>query len=237
MNAETTVQPAGDTDDPEVAFEAMSRRLAGLTAAVEGFAARQQELHARDYGQDLAKIHALSGEMVDAIKKLAAKPGVALTPETLAPQIAEAGERVRAADHQAWASANRELGAAIQSLKGVVTSAMKAETQKHWIIGAAIAALIVGFAFGAVVPTRIAQSVPESWHWPEQRAADMLLRGEWNAGMRLLQVADPARLRALDDAARLVKGNAQALADCRSRAAKSKESVNCRIEAEVPPAD
>ena len=102
---------------------------------------------------------------------------------------------MRAADHQAWANANRELGAAIQSLKGVVASAMKAETQKLWIIGAATAALMVGFAFGTVVPTRIAQSVPESWHWPEQRAADVLMRGEWDAGMRLLQVADPARLR------------------------------------------
>lgn len=237
MNAETNVQPAVDIDDPEVAFEAMTRKLAGLTAAVEGFAARQQELHARDYGPDLVKIQEQWAEVVRAFKSLKEKPGIALTPETLAPQIAEAGARVRAADHQAWGNANRDLGAAIQSLNGVVASAMKAETQKHWIIGAAAAALVVGVAFGTVVPTRIAQSVPASWHWPEQRAADMLLRGEWDAGMRLLQVADPARLRALDDAARLVKGNAQALANCRSRAAKSKESVNCRIEVEVPPAD
>lgn len=237
MNAETTVQPTGDIENPEVAFEAMTRKLAGLTAAVEGFAARQQELHARDYGQDLAKIHALSGEMVDAINKLGAKPGVALTPETLAPQIAKAGERVRAADHQAWASANRELGTAIQALNGVVASAMKAETQKHWIIGAVTAALVVGFAFGAIIPTRIAQSVPESWHWPERHAADVLTRGEWDAGMRLLQVADPARRRALDEAARLVKDNAEVLEECRSGAAKSKVSVKCRIEVGAPIAE
>lgn len=230
MNAETSVQPATDIDDPEVAFEAMSRKLAGLTAAVEGFAVRQQELHARDYGPDLVKIQEQWAEIVRAFKSLKEKPGIALTPETLAPQIAEAGERVRAADHQAWDDANRELGGAIQSLKGVVASAMKAETQKHWIIGAATAALVVGFAFGTVVPTQIAQSVPESWHWPEQRAANVLMRGEWDAGIRLLQVADPARLRALDDAALLVKHNAEALADCRSRAAKSQDRVKCRIE-------
>lgn len=237
MNAETTVQPAGDIDDPEVAFEALSRKLAGLTAAVEGFAARQQELHARDYGPDLAKIQALSSEMVAAINKLAAKPGVALTPQTLAPQIAKAGEQVRAADHQAWSTANRELGAAIQALRGVVSSAMKAERQKLWIVGAATAALVVGFAFGTVIPTRIAQSVPESWHWPEQRAADVLMRGQWDAGMRLLQVADPARLRALDDAVRLAKDNAEVLEDCREQAAKSKESVKCRIDVGAPIAD
>jgi hypothetical protein len=237
MNAETTVQPADDIDDPEVAFEAMTRKLAGLTAAVEGFAARQQELHARDYGPDLVKIEEQWAEIVRAFKTLKEKPGIALTPETLASQIAEAGERVRAADHQAWGNANRELDAAIQSLNGVVASAMKAETQKHWIIGAAIAALVVGFAFGTVVPTRIAQSVPESWHWPEQRAADVLMRGEWDAGLRLLQVADPARLHSLVEAALIVKDNAEALADCRERAPKSKESMKCQIEVEVPSAD
>lgn len=230
MNAETTAQPAGDIDDPEVAFEAMTRKLAGLTAAVEGFAARQQELHARDYGPDLVKIQEQWAEIVRAFRSLKEKPGIALTPETLAPQIAEAGERVRAADHQAWASAIRELGSAIQSLKSVVASAMKAETQKHWIIGAATGAVVVGFAFGTVVPTRIAQSVPESWHWPEQRAAQVLQRSEWDAGMRLLHVADPARVRRLNDAAQPVEDNADALAACRSRIAPPKTAVECRIE-------
>jgi hypothetical protein len=235
MNAETAVQPADD--DPEVAFKAMTRKLAGLTAAVEGFAARQQELHARDYGPDLVKIQEQWAEIVRAFKALKEKPGVALTPETLAPQIVEAGARVRAADHQAWSNANRDLGAAIQSLNSVVASAMKAETQKHWIIGAAIAALSVGFMFGAVLPTRIAQSVPEHWHWPEQRAADVLMRGEWDAGLRLLQVADPARLRALQEAARLVRDNAVVLADCRTRAAQSKHGAPCKIEMGPPSPD
>lgn len=237
MNAETAVQPGADIDDPEVAFEAMTRKLAGLTAAVEGFAARQQELHARDYGPDLVKIQEQWAEIVRAFKSLKEKPGIALTPETLAPQIADAGARVRAADHQAWASANLELGAAIQSLNGVVASAMKAETQKLWIIGAATAALVVGFALGTVVPTRIAQSVPESWHWPEQRAADVLLRSEWDAGMRLLQIADPARTRALNEAALLVSDNADALEKCRSRAAKSQDRAKCRIEVGASNAD
>jgi hypothetical protein len=183
------------------------------------------------------KIQEQWAEIVRAFNALKEKPGIALTPKTLAPQIAEAGERVRAADHQAWASANRELGAAIQSLKGVVASAMKAETQKLWIIGAATAALVMGFALGTVVPMRIAQSVPESWHWPEQQAADVLMRGEWDAGMRLLQVADPARLSAFEEAGRLAKDNAEALEDCRTRAAQSKVGVKCRIEVGVSLAD
>ena len=237
MNAESTGQPAGNIDDPEVAFEAMSRKLAGLTAAVEGFAARQQELHARDYGPDLVKIQEQWAEIVRAFKALKNRPGISLTPESIASQIDVASVRVRAADHQAWSDANRQLGAAIQSLNGIVASANDADTQRLWIIGAAAAALVVGFAFGTIVPTRIAQSVPESWHWPEQQAAKVLLRNEWAAGMRLLQVADPARLRELGDAVRLEKDNAEVLKDCRSRASKSKYRVKCRIEVDRPPSN
>ncbi|PXA97185.1 hypothetical protein DMC47_15200 [Nostoc sp. 3335mG] len=237
MNAETAVQPADDINDPGVAFEAMARKLAGLTAAVEGFAARQQELHARDYGPDLVKIQEQWAEIVRAFKALKEKPGIALTPETLATQIVEAGACVRAADHQAWANANRELGAAIQSLNGVVASAMKAETQRSWIIGAATAAMVMGIALGIVVPTRIAQWVPESWHWPEQRAAEVLQRPGWDAGMRLLQLADPARLRALEEAALVVKDNAVALADCRNRAEELQRGVQCKIAVGIPSTD
>lgn len=237
MSAETNVQPAAEVGDPEVAFEAMSRRLAGLTAAVEGFAARQQELHARDYGPDLVKVQEQWTEIVRAFKVLKEKPGLVLTPESIATQIDTASARMRTADHQAWNEANRELRTAIQSLKGLVASATKAETQKLWIVCTAIAALVVGFAFGMVVPTKIAQSVPESWHWPEKRAAELLQRGEWDAGMRLLQVTDPARLRGLNEAAVLEKNNAKALMSCRSRAVEYQRSVKCKIEVAAPRAD
>ncbi|MCW3848844.1 DUF6118 family protein [Sphingomonas sp. LB-2] len=227
MNAETTIQPATEIDDPEVAFEAMSRKLAGLTAAVEGFAARQQELHTRDYGPDLAKIHERWGKVVEAFHFLAAKPGVALTPETIAPQIVEAGARVRAADHQAWSNANRELGTAIESLNGLVASARTSDTQKFWVIGAATAALIVGFWFGTVVPTRIAQSAPESWHWPEAKAAAILRKDGWSAGERLLQVSSPSRWMALAEALWIAQANTEALEKCRSRATRAGKPIDC----------
>ncbi len=229
MNAATTLQPA-DVDEPEVAFAVMSRKLAGLTAAVEGFAARQQELHARDYGPDLAKIHERQEKVRAAILTLNERPAMALTPQIIASQIEIAGAQGRAADHQAWATAHRELGHAIHSLDGVVASALTAQAQKLWIAGAAAAALVIGFAFGTVIPTRIAQAVPESWHWPETKAATVLQRDGWDAGVRLLQVADPQRWRTLNEAARLVGENAEALAECRSRASRSGKPVDCDLK-------
>lgn len=229
MNAATTLQPA-DVDEPEVAFEVMSRRLAGLTAAVEGFAARQQELHARDYGPDLAKIHERQEKVRAAILTLNNRPAMALTPQTIASQIESAGAQGRAADHQAWNNANRALGQVVQSLNAVVASALRAQTQKLWIAGAAAAALVIGFAFGTIIPTRIAQAVPESWHWPETKAAGVLQRDGWDAGVRLLQVANPQRWRDLNEGARLVGENVEVLAECRSRASRAGKPAACDIK-------
>lgn len=41
----------------------MGLRLAGLTASVDGFAVRQQELHARDYSPELGLIHSRCDEI------------------------------------------------------------------------------------------------------------------------------------------------------------------------------
>jgi len=226
MNARTPAEP----DQPEVAFEAMSRKLAGLTAAVEGLAARQQELHARDYGPDLAKIHKRQDKFTAAVLTLNERPAMALTPQLIAAQIETAGATGRAADHQAWSKANGSLGQAVQALDGMVASALAAQAQRLWIAGAAAAALVIGFAFGSVVPTRIAQAMPESWYKPEARAARELRRSEWDAGVRLLKVADPARWRAMSEAAQVTSGNADKLTECRSRAGRSGKAVRCTIK-------
>jgi hypothetical protein len=229
MNAEINHSRITEVDQPEVAFEIMARKLAGLTAAIEGFAARQQELHARDYGPDLARIHERQDNVKSAILTLNERPAMQLTPDMIAAQIQAAGEQGRAANHQAWSIANRQLGNAIQSINGMVASARAAETQRLWIAGSAAAALVIGFALGTVVPTRIAHAVPESWHWPEARAASELGRDHWSAGIRLLEVADPRRLRAAVEAMQLSSDNARALADCRSRSNRAGEDVNCLL--------
>jgi len=225
-------EPPVEVDQTVQAFNDMSRKLAGLTAAVDGFAARQQELHARDYGPDLEKIRESYDKVCGAINTLAKRPAMTLTPQDVAKQIEAAGTQGRADDHRAWTAASNALGGTVQELKGMVASAHSAETQQLWIAGAAALALVVGFAFGTVIPTRIAQAVPESWHWPEDQAAEILGRTRWDAGVRLMQVADPQQAQALADAARLAKDNADVLTRCRERAEHLKTRVKCEITIE-----
>jgi hypothetical protein len=223
-------EPPVEADETVQAFNDMSRKLAGLTAAVDGFAARQQEVHARDYGPDLEKIRDGYDKVCGAINILAKRPAMTLTPQDVARQIEAAGIQGRADDHRAWIGANQAVAGTVQELKLIVASARSAEAQQLWIARAAALALVVGFAFGTVVPTWMARAVPESWYWPEQQAARTLGRTPWDAGMRLMQVADPQQARELAEAARFSKDNADVLTGCRKLAEQLSAPVKCFIK-------
>jgi len=220
--------------DPEIAFAAMARKLAGVTAAIDGFAARQQEIHARDYTEDLAQIHRQQAKVQEALQTLAARPGIAFGPQRFAEELAGAGTTVREADHRAWGMAQQRLDAAVGTIGRVVTAAREERVQRYWIGGAAGVALVIGLLLGIALPGWIDRLVPESWQWPEQRAASLLDRSEWDAGQRLLQVADPDQWRRVQDAVRLASDNADTLATCRAEAARVGAGVRCKIVVPAP---
>jgi hypothetical protein len=226
------VQAAPQTRDAQIgkAVERYARTVADMDRM------SSQNLPALEYTQDLAKIHDRQDVVRENILKLAKRPAMALTPEMIASQISEAGAKARDADHQALNAAQQNLRQAISSIGSGVASAMTARDQERWIVGAAGIAIVVGFILGAVIPTAIDRAMPESWHWPEQRAADALQLDGWHAGLRMLQVSDPGQWRALQDAAILARDNADALADCRKRAAKAKKAVSCSIKVPKPAA-
>jgi hypothetical protein len=213
-----------DLDRPEVAFEAMTHKLAILIAAVEGFAARQQELHSRDYTEDLARIHAQQDEATAAIETLADKPALRLTPEDIAVQIRRATAKASEVERQHFTAARVDLDRSITRINGIVESTLTARQQLRWMGITAAAGVVMGFMLGWVVPDFIDQAVPKSWHWPEKHAASVLQRDGWAAGERLLEVYDLQRWQALRQASSVWQNNAKALEDCRRRAGRSKRA-------------
>lgn len=207
----------------------MDRRLAGLTAAVEGFAARQQELHARDYAPELAAIQAKWEKVRAAFDHLSRQPALLLTPESLTDKLETAGATLRKADHEALAHARHDLREMIGTIGNVTASVRTAHDQNRWLAGAAAAAMVLGCILGAFVPTAIDRAVPVNWHWPEQRAAKILGVDEWTAGKRLMQVADPEEARRVQAALQLTSLNADALARCSARAATARGAKPCTI--------
>ena len=191
--------------DPAIAFQAMDRRLAGLTAAVDGLAVKLQEMHGRDYSPELAKIEGQFQKVRGAVKNFIELPAMVLTPTTIAAQIEAAGREGRQADHQAWERAQHNLRTVAESIGTVVLSARKEQEQTKWMTIVAGAALVVGCILGVVGWDAVTRIAPERWHWPEHRAADMLGLDEWSAGERLLEVADPERWQKVKAAMRSIE--------------------------------
>ena len=191
--------------DPAAAFEAMGQRLAGLTAAIDGLAVKFQEMHARDYSPELAKIEDRFEAVRGVVEKLNHHPAMALTPDKIAGQIKEAGRDGRLADQQAWERARSDLRVAIASINGVVAKARAGRAQNKWVATTASAMLVVGLVLGGVGRDAIPWMAPASWHWPEERAAAILGLDKWSAGERLLKVADVERWQKVQAALRSVE--------------------------------
>jgi hypothetical protein len=228
---DTEPAPFADEIPLEQALEAIARRLAGVTASVDGFAERQQDLLGRDYSEDLALIHQSCESLRQAIGSLAQKPALALTPEMIARQIEAAGQGAHRHANQALVAAQGSLQSSIASLSRATGSVKAAKRQNQMLAGAACLALVLGWIGGCLIPPAIDWIVPEAWQWPEKRAESALRRRGWEAGERLLLINDPERWKAIQAAVRMSGANSDAIAKCASRAADRKlKSVGCSIE-------
>ena len=218
-------EPDGDAD-ALAAFERMSRQLAMLTAAVEGFAARQTRIEQRDYSQDLAQIAGRQDKMTAAINILADRPGVKLTLDGFAEGVGRAAAKLRAPDQAALDSAQAAMGGARAAMAGVVAGARTRQTQRDALIWAAIVAMGVTALLLALAP------IARNALWPaaaEDRAAAVLHKSRWEAGMELMATGDPTRWRQLVDADTLQHQTAQTVAACRNRADAGRRPVRCAI--------
>ena len=228
---DSLLDPDAEKIPLEQALEAVARRLAGVTAAVDGFAERQQDLLGRDYGEDLALIHQSCEDLRETIDALAQKPALALTPEMIGRQIEAAGRQVRKDADLALAAAHNNFQDAVSALAKMTGSVRTVRQQNQWLAGAAGFALVLGTMGGAIILPAIDWVVPEAWQWPERRAESALRRRGWEAGERLLLVNDPERWKAIQAATQMSDANSRAIAKCASRAADRKlKSVGCSIE-------
>ncbi len=228
------IDPNSDEVPLEQALDAVARRLAGVTAAVDGFAERQQDLLGRDYSEDLVLIHESCEDLRETIDALAQKPALVLTPEMIGRQIEAAGRQVRKDADLALAAVHDNVQNAINALARLASSVRTVRQQNQWLAGAAGLALVMGTMGGAIILPAIDWVVPQDWLWPEKRAMSALRRNGWEAGERLLLVSDPERWKAIQAAATLSEANSGAMERCARRAADRKlRSVGCTVEVQA----
>lgn len=223
------LDPRDREDAASAAFDRLGRRVANLTAAVEGFAVRQEAIQARDNGPVIEKIDKRFLQVRDALVTLDKRPGLRMTVEGIAGDIEGAGRKARAADHDALAQARHEFVTSRQALDRMVAGKIDLRRQACWLAAAAATCLIVGVIIGDIVPPMIDRAAPASWQWPEERAADDLAMSANDAGQRLLRLSDPAGWYDLVEAQRLIQANKAAISACRARQATRGATVDCSI--------
>lgn len=217
-----------DANPAEAAFAELSAKIDFLETLLRGLVAKREE--APDYSETLGEMADLLDKMRAAIKTLASRPAMTLTPDAMAEQIAAAAAKARAQDAATISQAVERLNkvaARIEYLEGKVADAQDQRRTRHkWGIGGAL----TGVALCAVVPGFIARAMPTSWHLPERMAARTLNLDRWAAGERLLATAEPERWQTVLFSNALVQDNRDAIGKCRRAAGNGTGAVQCTVK-------
>lgn len=158
-----------------------------------------------------------------------------MTPEQMTARITAAGSNVRREDQRTIAEARSGLDQATRQLAGVVASARRGDERNRWLAGAGVGGVIVGMVLWAALAGPMARAIPESWQWPERMAARTLDWPMWDAGQRLITIANLEAWRAIVAGDQIVRANQNAIEQCSKAAAKAKKPVRCTLRVGANP--
>lgn len=222
--------PGIESNDPaSKEFRRIKREIGLLRLAIERLADEPGKIVIPDYTDTLVEMTQRLNAVASRLKELRKAPALELTPDTLAKQIADAGAAARSAEQASLSSATSKLVAATRELLPYVELARTERIQNFWLAAALALGLTLGLTMGLILPGPVNRAMPESWHWPERAAANILDRNMWDAGDRLQAVADPSRweFRAAIEAA-TVDGK-DSIAACLKSVARTKKAMECRM--------
>ena len=184
-----------DQDRSDAAAEAFEEVRARLTLVRRGMERISTRLDAvsepKDYDETLGRVAQGINRLGERMDALVDRPGIKITPEGIARQIATAGSTTRAEDQRMITEARGALERTTAQLAGVVGSARRGDERNRWLAGSGIVSAIVGMVRWAALAGPIARVMPESWQWPEKTAARTLDLPMWEGGQRIIRVVAP----------------------------------------------
>ena len=219
-------------DPASKAFDRLRREVTTMRLAVEHLADAPGKIEIPDYTETLTHIDGRITATHKALRTLADRPAIALTPEILAQQIAAAGVEARRVEQATFNKATSTFITLGRELSSITASALTERQQfkmQLWFGGLGIA---VGAMLMAVTPIIANDLAPESWLWPEKKAANVLDRDMWNAGERLQAVADPKRWETRTAIEAATVDSKESYSACLKAVATTRKSVKCIIRFE-----
>ncbi len=193
MDDQTDIMEATPSDRAAEAFEALTREVALLRSAIGGLAGERAAIP--DYTQTLGEIAGGVGETYQAVRKLYTAPALKLTPEDVARQITAAGQTACEQDQLLLRGAMSALKGVAGDIKSWMETVRTRRQQNVRLVQAGTAGVLLGALLWAIMPGVVIRQAPVSWAWPEKMAARSLGLSMWDAGERMMRLADPAQWR------------------------------------------
>ena len=229
-----------DASDPAAAFEALRRTVEkqggqigaemtiirrGVEAAFDQFEKFRQPT---DYGPDLGRIVqqlALVAERLEAVEQ---SPILRNGAEHYARALERSGESLVRAAAQQLEGKGRDLEREAQNLAAHTKSAYDRRSQdlRMWIAGG------VGLLAGVLLVLLLPRILP--FAADTHVAAIIMAQDRWNAGVTMMQAADPGGWRNVVDASQLARHNAEAIGRCAEAARTAGENQQCTITVKAP---
>lgn len=217
-------------------IKAMDGRVAMMSRAVENVSAERSSIDVPDYSKTLEQMNVRLAGFEHALKVIAAKPAMQLTPENLAARINAAAEQARRADNATLREVREGYLEATRVIHGLVPPMRSAGKQRRRLMWTAGGCVLAGCLLWSFLPGVVLRALPQGWHMPEAMAAHIIgAPTSWDAGTRLMQADSPQAWTALTQAADMLHDNQEAIEKCQTSAVKARKPVHCEIEIESRP--
>lgn len=173
------------------AFGELRAEISLLRRAVERLT--DERTSQPDYAPSLEAIAKRLEDVCASVERLSVRPGLKLTPESMAREIAAAATASRERDREMLQNAAADMNGAASNLSAALAGARSAAEQNRELRHNRVAFAVAGMVAFAILPGAIARSLPVSWAVPERIAARMLGTDMWQAGQQMMTKADPER--------------------------------------------
>ena len=204
------------------AFAALRAEVTVMRKAVEILPGAIKSLVPPDYAPTLG-VMANGLDAVEArLAQIEGHPALTFTPEQFVRPIRQVGADVMGDAARTLRNEADAVVRAKQALEKIVGEARSQEAQRRallWAIGAGIGAGLILFPLlGAFAPGGSYLTALAGGHFDR-----------WQAGVGLMQTANPAWAKALANASRLVNANVKALQACAEAAKKAGREQKCTV--------
>lgn len=211
------IEPPAETGAAE-AFAALQDEIAVLGQKIEAMATRLSAPEPADYGLSFGEVLGKLAQLETKLVGIADYPSLRLTPD----QQVRAIERAKDGAFQDVIRQLRDEAGAIRRerevLQEVGSHVRNRKRQRLWLAGAVLA--------GLMAYPLVAVTLPGGSYLAAIATGTL---NRWDAGIRLMHVADPEGARSIARATRIVSANAEALKGCAEAARKAGREQKCTV--------